>query len=252
MTRAVQTSIRLTFFYSPLHHPPTSSLKAMTDLLSQLRSLEAKRVALDQTVRQTQARVRSSNAHDERMAKRHAEEHPASGAPAVASSVTIANAAPDARRLSSPREKQVNAHRSAAQPRLYNFATANICSTPAAHMLSPVCFNSFLTAAKNRRSPSRPLWSSARKPARDQRSSSAISWGICKRLAPCLSPRLDAHYCLAPLTHAASLLYPLTGQDRSCSRAIQRKTPAGAPRSSVQRSMFFVYAYTYVHTKPSP
>jgi hypothetical protein len=104
----------LACFFFPLHHPPTSSLKAMTDLLSQLRSLESKRVALDQTVRQTQARVRSSNAHDERMAKRHAEEQPASGAPAVASSVTIANPAPDARRLSSPREKQVNAHRSAA------------------------------------------------------------------------------------------------------------------------------------------
>ena len=85
----------------------TSPSKAMTDILSQLRSLDSKRAALDQVVRQTQARVRSSHAQDERAAKRHAEELPATGAPAVASSVTIANSSNDSRRLSSPRDKQV-------------------------------------------------------------------------------------------------------------------------------------------------
>jgi hypothetical protein len=102
---------------SPTIHSPTSSFllycsltspsKAMTDILSQLHSLESKRAALDQVVRQTQARVRSSHAQDDRAAKRHAEELPATGAPAVASSVTIANSSNDSRRLSSPRDKQV-------------------------------------------------------------------------------------------------------------------------------------------------
>ena len=59
----------------------------MTDILSQLRSLDSKRAALDQVVRQTQARVRSSHAQDDRAAKRHAEELPATGAPAVASDI---------------------------------------------------------------------------------------------------------------------------------------------------------------------
>jgi hypothetical protein len=81
----------------------------MTDLLTQLRSLDSRRIALDVTIRQTQARFRSSDTQDERAAKRHAEEVPASGTPAVASSVTVAVAsAPDSRRLSSPREKQAS------------------------------------------------------------------------------------------------------------------------------------------------
>jgi hypothetical protein len=80
----------------------------MADILTQLRELDSKRAALDATIRQTQSRVRSSSAQDDRVVKRHAEELPASGAPAVASSVTVANApAHDSRRLSSPREKQV-------------------------------------------------------------------------------------------------------------------------------------------------
>jgi hypothetical protein len=80
----------------------------MSDLLSQLRALDSKRFALEATIRQTQARVRASGSHDERAVKRHAEEIPALGTPAVASSVTVANAAAsDSRRLSSPRDKQV-------------------------------------------------------------------------------------------------------------------------------------------------
>jgi hypothetical protein len=80
----------------------------MADILSQLRALDSKRAALDATIRQTQSRVRSSTAHDDRTTKRHAEDIAASGTPAVASSITVANAAAsDSRRLSSPREKQV-------------------------------------------------------------------------------------------------------------------------------------------------
>lgn len=95
----------------------------MSDLLSQLRTLDSKRVNIEATIRQTQARVRSSGAHDDRAVKRHAEEVPTSGAPAVASSVTLANAASpnDARRLSSPRDKQViETHWRRAGPTLRN------------------------------------------------------------------------------------------------------------------------------------
>jgi hypothetical protein len=94
----------------------------MSDLLSQLRALDSKRVNLEATIRQTQARVRASGAQDERAVKRHAEEVPASATPAVASSVTLANSSPNAlasesRRLSSPRDKQVIAqHRRCAGP----------------------------------------------------------------------------------------------------------------------------------------
>ena len=98
----------------------------MSDLLSQLRALDSKRVNLEATIRQTQARVRASGAQDERAVKRHAEEVPTSATPAVASSVTLANASPNAlanesRRLSSPRDKQViETHWRRAGPTLRN------------------------------------------------------------------------------------------------------------------------------------
>jgi len=88
--------------------PAPLQLAKMSDIVSQLRALDSKRAALDATIRQTQHRARAASAHDDRTAKRRAEEQPAA-LPAVASSVTIAHTPPsDARRLSSPRDKQVN------------------------------------------------------------------------------------------------------------------------------------------------
>ena len=78
----------------------------MTDILAQIRALDCKRAALDATIRQTQYRARAASAQEDRVAKRRAEE-PAAAVPAVLSSVTLAHSPPsDARRLSSPRDKQ--------------------------------------------------------------------------------------------------------------------------------------------------